>query len=292
MTTSTNLEDKIFKTVFKNTPIPALIIEPKSTVIIESNKAANLLYGMNVSGKKLSDIHQVTQKEYTSLRKKLLDKKKLTIQTKHVTAKKKMIDVECHMSVVNFNGQSFFYSLNRDVTDELLKKEKLVNEASMDDLTNIPNRRFFINILQSYLANLKRYQEKFSLIYFDIDNFKYYNDHYGHEFGDKILKKTIASISKEKRASDFLARLSGDEFVLIFNKVFNEDNLATICKNLNQIIRKESKHISPPVTVSIGGYLVTKFESYEKILAKTDRAMYRAKKQGGNTFYIANSKTD
>ena len=151
---------------------------------------------------------------------KLLDKKKLTFQTKHVTKNKKIIDVECHLSIIHLKGQSFIYSLIRDITEELINKEKLVNEASMDDLTNIPNRRFFINILQSYLENLKRYQEKFSIIYFDIDNFKFYNDKYGHEFGDKILKKTISSIAKEKRASDFLARLSGDEFVLIFNKVF------------------------------------------------------------------------
>ena len=290
MTTTPSLEDKIFKTFFKSTPLPALIIDPKSAMIIESNKAANVLYGLNILGKKLTHIDQITKKAYLNLRKKLLDKKKLTFQTKHVTKNKKIIDVECHLSIIHLKGQSFIYSLIRDITEELINKEKLVNEASMDDLTNIPNRRFFINILQSYLENLKRYQEKFSIIYFDIDNFKFYNDKYGHEFGDKILKKTISSIAKEKRASDFLARLSGDEFVLIFNKVFREDNLATICKNLNQTIQKESKKISPPVTVSIGAYLVTKFESYEKILAKTDRAMYQAKKQGGNTFYIASNQ--
>ena len=62
MTITPSLEDKIFKTFFKNTPLPALIIDPKSAMIIESNKAANVLYGLNILGKKLTHIDQITKK--------------------------------------------------------------------------------------------------------------------------------------------------------------------------------------------------------------------------------------
>jgi diguanylate cyclase (GGDEF)-like protein/PAS domain S-box-containing protein len=289
---STTDNDKLIKIAFEKAPLPALLIDPANKIIIKANQAANKLYGINIEGKNVRHINYYNDKEYSHLREKLFNKKIAVFQTKHITQNKKIIDVECHVNVISYQGKKIFYSLIRDITEELVRKEKLISDASVDELTGIPNRRFFISMLQTYLENLKRYQEKFSLIYFDIDNFKYYNDQYGHTFGDQILRNTVTSIVKEKRASDFLARLSGDEFVLILNRVLNQNDLATICKNLNQVIQKNSKKVSPPVTVSIGGYLVSKFESYESIIAKIDRAMYTSKRRGGNSFHITSSTSD
>jgi len=281
--------DKFFKLIFERTPLPALVIDPVDKIVLKANKAALKLYGINLEGKNVSRINYYPDKNYVPLRDQLTRRKITSIQTKHIVEKNKIIDVECHVSVISHEGRKLFLTLIRDITNETAKKEKLINEASMDELTQIPNRRFFITILENFLENLKRYNEKFSLIYFDIDNFKYYNDQYGHAFGDQILKNTVRSINKEKRAGDFLARLSGDEFVLILNRVLNESDLAKICNNLSAVIKKSSTHVMPPVSVSIGGYLVTKFESHEKIIAKIDRAMYTSKRRGGDSFHIVSS---
>lgn len=281
MSKTSSKEDRLLHISFDKAPLPGLMIDVQDQTILKANKAAKEFYGLNLIKKNINCIHYDTKNEFTSLKQKIS-----VIQTKHIARNKKIRDVECYINLIQLEAKKIFYVLVRDITDELIKHEKLVNEASIDELTKIPNRRFFITILQSYLENLKRYQEKFSVIYFDIDNFKYYNDHYGHKFGDQILKKIVGYISKEKRASDFFARLSGDEFVLIFNKVSNTHDLDLICKNLNQAVKDGSKKISPPITISIGAYMVEKFESYEKILARSDRAMYKAKKQGGNCFYM------
>jgi diguanylate cyclase (GGDEF)-like protein len=277
---------------FERTPLAALFIDITSNIIIKANKAAINLYGGALEGENVNRINFHSEQTYVDLRKKVLNKKISVIQTKHITFSKKIIDVECHINVINQQGRKFFYSLIRDVSHELAYKEKLLNEASIDELTGIPNRRFFTTVIQGYLENLKRYNEKFALIYFDIDNFKYYNDQYGHAFGDEIIRSTIKIINKEKRASDFLARLSGDEFILILNRVLNQNDLAKICINLGEIIQKSSMHVNPTVTVSIGASIVQKFDALDKIISRIDRAMYISKKRGGNTFQISTLESD
>jgi diguanylate cyclase (GGDEF)-like protein/PAS domain S-box-containing protein len=284
--------DRLVENSFQTTPIAALFIDTTSKIILRANKAAVKLYGGDLEGKNVSHINFHPDLVYKDLRERILNKKISVIQTKHITFNKKIIDVECHIKVISQQGKKIFYSLIRDITDELIQKEKLINEASIDDLTGIPNRRFFTNVIENYLENLKRYDEKFSLIYFDIDNFKYYNDQYGHAFGDDIIKSTVKIINKEKRASDFLARLGGDEFVLILNRVLNQNDLAKICKNLGEIILKNSKALNPPVTVSIGASIIRKFEAAESAISRIDRAMYAAKKRGGNTFHISTLESD
>ena len=285
-------QELLLKNTFERTPLAALLIDMTSNIILKANKAAIKLYGDDLEGKNVNHINFHPEQTYIDLRKKILNKKISVVQTKHITFSKKIIDVECHINVINQQGRKIFYSLIRDITHEVAHKEKLISEASIDDMTGIPNRRFFTNVIQNYLENLKRYDEKFSLIYFDIDNFKYYNDQYGHTFGDDIIRLTAKSINKEKRASDFLARLSGDEFVLILNRVLNQNDLAKICTNIGAIIKKNSKTLSPPVTVSIGASIIQKFETLDKIVSRIDRAMYVAKRRGGNTFHISTLESD
>ncbi|MEY3106159.1 MAG: hypothetical protein RIT35_322 [Pseudomonadota bacterium] len=282
--------DKLLKLSFEKTPLATLIIDAESNIILKANKMASKLYGFDLEGKHVDRIHYPPEKTYPALRQKLLNKKISVIQTKHITHQKKVIDVECHIHVFSLGGRKVFYSVIRDISKELKYKEKLMNDASIDELTGIPNRRLFRTILQNYLENLKRYQEKFSLIYFDIDNFKHYNDQYGHAFGDEVLKFTVKSINQEKRASDFLARLGGDEFVLILNRVLNPEDLEKICRNLGEIIKKKSKAYNPPISVSIGAHIVDKPGHADKIIALIDHAMYTSKKRGGNTFHIPSLK--
>ena len=283
-------QDKLLKLSFEKTPLATLMIDAESHIILKANKMAIKFYGFDLEGKHVDRIHYYPEKNYLALRQKLLNKKISVIQTKHITHQKKIIDVECHIHVFSLKGRKIFYSLVRDISEEMKYKEKLMNDASIDELTGIPNRRFFLTILQNYLENLKRYQEKFSLIYFDIDNFKHYNDQYGHAFGDEVLKFIVKNINQEKRASDFLARLGGDEFVLILNHVLNPQDLEKICRNLGEIIKKKSKSYNPPISVSIGAHVVDKPIHVDKIMALIDQAMYSSKKRGGNTFHISSMK--
>jgi diguanylate cyclase (GGDEF)-like protein/PAS domain S-box-containing protein len=278
-------QEKLLKLSFEKIPLAALIIDAESKIILKANKAAIKLYGIDLEGKNVERINYYPDKTYFEVRKNIS-----VIQTKHLGHHKRIMDVECYINVISIQGRKVFYSLIRDISEEIKYKEKLINEASIDALTGVPNRRFFITILQNYLENLKRYKEKFSLIYFDIDNFKNYNDQYGHAFGDEVLKLTVKNINNEKRASDFLARLGGDEFALILNRVLNQNDLEKICMNLKTIIKKKSKTFKPPITVSIGACVVDKSENVEKIMSAIDRAMYSSKRRGGNNFHIFSTK--
>lgn len=283
--------DRLVDNSFQINPLAALFIDSTNHIILKANKAAIKLYGGDLEGEDLNRISHPDE-NFKDLSEKILNKKILVIQTKHITLRKKNIAVECHIKLITQQGRKIFYILIRDITHELALKEKLINQASIDELTGIPNRRFFNNVIQNYLENLKRYDEKFSLILFDIDNFKYFNDQYGHAFGDEIIRSTVKSIIKEKRASDFLARLGGDEFILILNRVVNPNNLEKICTHLASNILENSKAIKQNVTVSIGASTIQKFEDLDTILSRIDRAMYAAKKSGGNTFHISTIKTD
>lgn len=177
-----------------------------------------------------------------------------------------------------------------------LEKEKDFAEknALTDGLTGIPNRRYLDDTLKREFLRMKRTRNLLSVIILDIDNFKKFNDLYGHLAGDDCLRKVAATLqSTTGRASDFVARFGGEEFVIILPDTKNYG-----ARIFAERIRKAVEDLSIPhedsdtgnvVTVSLG--VVTahpeKAESLEKILELADNALYTAKKNGRNRFEVA-----
>jgi len=145
----------------------------------------------------------------------------------------------------------------------------------LDDLTGIYNHRHFHEVLPRELERAKRYSQPFCLLMMDIDNFKKYNDTYGHLAGDKLLTNIANLLISSIRCADIDFRYGGEEFVVILPQVGKQGGVEAAKRILNLIKQELS------VTVSIG---VTSFPddgtSKEELINKADSAMHRAKKLG------------
>lgn len=165
--------------------------------------------------------------------------------------------------------------------------------ADTDSLTGIGNRRIFYDKLQQEMERSKRYGNKLALLYLDIDDFKLYNDQFGHTEGDKVLKQLAIILQTNIRKSDISYRIGGEEFAVICPET--DSNKAI---EVAERVRKSfSSHTFSPEdangnkysvnkTISIGIYILQQGESMDTLVSNADRAMYRAKEKGKNRVFI------
>ncbi|MBW4463311.1 MAG: sensor domain-containing diguanylate cyclase [Nodosilinea sp. WJT8-NPBG4] len=169
--------------------------------------------------------------------------------------------------------------------------EKLEELSNLDSLTQISNRRFFDKSLRSEWKRLLRTEKYLSLILFDIDYFKIYNDCYGHLAGDQcLIDITRAAQLVLKRSSDVLARYGGEEFAVVLpdtdlvGAVKIAEEIRETVKNL-QIPNKCMQIDHPYVTISLGiaSQIPKVGQSARDIIRQADQALYQAKAKGRDT---------
>ncbi len=171
---------------------------------------------------------------------------------------------------------------------EKLKEElrRAKEEASIDPLTGLRNRRSFERALSEFFRDYKKFGYPFSVIMLDLDNFKQINDTYGHIAGDKVLREIGNILRNYLRAKDVPARTGGEEFTIILPGITREEAL-TVAERLRKVIANytvehEDTKINP--TASFGVAEVSEdIESPEDIIRKADENLYKAKKAGKNT---------
>ncbi|RLD33470.1 MAG: hypothetical protein DRI73_05440 [Bacteroidetes bacterium] len=180
-----------------------------------------------------------------------------------------------------------------DITEHKNLLKKLHKMASIDALTQIYNRRFFMELGLSEMKRMNRYQGSLSMLMIDIDFFKKVNDTYGHPAGDLILKNTAASFKIVLRDSDIPGRYGGEEFTILLPET-DASGAASIAERLRANVSSFEniyKGVKINITVSIGISHI-KFDTpsdkndYVKILDsllyESDQALYKAKEQGRN----------
>ena len=177
---------------------------------------------------------------------------------------------------------------------ELIAANSQLKSLSLTDtLTGIPNRRSLDDFINNMWKYFKRNKEPVSFLMIDIDNFKQYNDTYGHQQGDKCLKLVATSIKGLLlRESDFLARYGGEEFIVILNNLDKEgvSQVANrVCRGVEALkLAHDSSDVSPFVTISIGVSIINNWEDISSELAinYADNMLYLAKNQGKNCYII------
>ncbi|MFA5392234.1 MAG: GGDEF domain-containing protein [Candidatus Paceibacterota bacterium] len=178
----------------------------------------------------------------------------------------------------------------------LLEKEiqRLKKLVYLDALTNVYNRRGFLEIGGNYFKSFKednpacagrgkhRKNEitSLALIFLDIDDFKKINDKYGHQKGDRVLKQLAKFLKLTLRTTDLIGRWGGEEFVILLVNV-SEVNAQRIAQKLCQLIA-QAKIASLYLTISSGLIIAKKEQILAAIINKADKLMYQAKKQGKN----------
>ena len=164
--------------------------------------------------------------------------------------------------------------------------EKTYKLAVTDGLTQLYNHRYFQEQMIVQLNNYKRYQTPFSLIMIDIDFFKKFNDTYGHQSGDAVLKQVANILKKNSRTSDIACRYGGEEMTVILTNTSNEPAVF-MANKLCQIVR-ETKFVlvnneKVNVTISVGVATINdKVEKPQELIEYCDKCLYKAKENGRN----------
>lgn len=179
--------------------------------------------------------------------------------------------------------------LSRDVTEQRDLEDDLFRRAYVDDLTGLPNRGLIERSCASLIEQSST-EDVFALAFFDLDGFKTINDYYGHGIGDTLLLKIAQRLSTELGPSDILARVGGDEFVLLLSPISSMDQLAAdISRFLARL--KEPFFIEGHEVFSSASIGVSLFPAdgrdYGQLCSNADRAMYRIKGGGkGNVQFF------
>ncbi|AGB40887.1 diguanylate cyclase (GGDEF) domain-containing protein [Halobacteroides halobius DSM 5150] len=166
------------------------------------------------------------------------------------------------------------------------RMEKL---ATKDSLTKLYNHSAFYEHLRELLKNTKENKNDLSLLMLDIDDFKRFNDTYGHQAGDKVLEKMGELLKQNVRDSDIVARYGGEEFSIALPNI-DKTKVLKISNRINKAVRKEKvkyNDLELNVTVSIGVAIYQEGQSAEKLINIADKALYKAKNEGKDQTYIA-----
>ena len=171
--------------------------------------------------------------------------------------------------------------------------QELKRLANLDGLTQVANRRYFDDYLAREWKRMAREQKSLSLILFDVDFFKLYNDYYGHQAGDDCLVKIAQAVKQVvQRPADLVARYGGEEFVLVLPNT-DIDGASVIAKNIQDEllylqIAHEKSEVSRFVTISIGiaCQIPTPDTDSKQMIREADAALYMAKRQGRNRYYL------
>lgn len=184
---------------------------------------------------------------------------------------------------VKLGAIEFFVKVNNSINDysDLIEFQQL---AYIDQLTNLPNRRYLDKYLESQIIISENMGTKLGIAFIDIDFFKKINDSYGHRIGDDVLKMVSKTMSEGIRRSDIIGRWGGEEFIFIIDNT-NEYELERVTEKLRMLVensglRHPEKEIK--VTISIGASIYKAGETAEDIISRTDKLLYESKKNGRN----------
>jgi diguanylate cyclase (GGDEF)-like protein len=168
---------------------------------------------------------------------------------------------------------------------ELNLFEETSHYCKSDSLTGLYNRSYFEEVLKSEASRCKRYQAEFSLVLFDLDNFKKINDTLGQPAGDRVLKSVANLIQSEKRAEDVAVRYDGEEIILVLPGTPKNNALILAERIRRKIERMNLSYQGERIDVTVTGGIATfplDTDIETEIVECADRALYRAKNQGRN----------
>lgn len=194
--------------------------------------------------------------------------------------------LEVSLSPVSIIDQGMVLVLIQDITSSRRAEAKLRHMATHDELTGLPNRALLMDRVEQALANAERSAEQVAVLVVDVDRFKAFNDSLGLAGGDRLLVDLADRLRARVRKSDTVARLGGDQFVLVLSDIRRQEDVSTLAHEIQSGLAA-ARGVGGEawrVTVSIGVSLHPRDGGdAETLLRNADAAMYRAKSEGGDT---------
>jgi diguanylate cyclase (GGDEF)-like protein/PAS domain S-box-containing protein len=202
-----------------------------------------------------------------------------------------------HVNAVrNAAGAATHYvGMFSDITHQKQAQERLEDLANHDALTGLPNRIALSVRLHQVLATARGRNRLVAVCFVDLDNFKPINDTYGHEAGDRVLVEIAQRLKGVIRAADTVARIGGDEFVMLLAEFANMDEIEYTLERILEVLRRPVPIGEEKLAVSASiGVTVHPFDESDTdtLIRHADQAMYSAKNLGRNTWYMYDSADD
>lgn len=205
--------------------------------------------------------------------------------------------IECHSQpqVVHDKVMGRVWCL-RDITAEKTLQDQLIKSATYDSLTNIPNRLLLEDRIEQAIHFAQNSKAQFAVLFIDLDRFKSINDGYGHHCGDELLKIVASRLNIHLRSTDSVARMGGDEFIVLLSPLSAKDDIGYLIQKIQQEIAKpysiegHTFEVSSSIGVSI--YPKDGLDS-QNLIKNADTAMYRSKEIYSNAinFYTEEMNT-
>ncbi len=288
--------------VLTETVIDGIITIDKKESIVFCNPAAKKMFGYNdeiignnitiLMPERFRQAHRMGIKRYLETGSPSIIGK--TIELVALKKDGTEFPIELSLSVWKGDERCYFTGIIRDITERKQMEDslrevnkKLENLSIRDCLTNLYNRRYAYEVLESEYNRAKRYNKALSCLMIDIDYFKRINDLYGHLFGDKVLSYFSSFLSGMIRSTDVISRYGGEEFLIILTEV-NMKGAVDFAERLRDAISRhkvedKEKNIHIALTVSIGVSSYTGHVSdKEELVSHADMALYEAKRMGRN----------
>ena len=286
-----------YRALFERTNDGVVIIDLNWIILSANTQAVELLgYSeteiVGLNSLEFGDPDNLEEMDHR--REQILEGEKLTTFEEVLVRKDgSRVPVELNMALVYaVNGNPCHVQcIMRDITERKNYQLQLEQQALYDPLTNLPNRTLFEDRYQKIHSEID--QSLVAVLFVDLDNFKCVNDEYGHAVGDQVLQELSSRMQGTLRESDTVARMGGDEFVIILDSIRNKMDVSKITEKLlnNIYLPIQLGEHSIQITASVGISIAEKRNLPElDLLKNSDVAMYQAKDSGKNNFKFFDSE--
>lgn len=216
----------------------------------------------------------------------LFDKENTTYTVRGMRKDGQMIYVEFVTDVVKHRNGEFTIAVVRNVTERIENEKQIEFMAYYDELTDIPNRNYFVKTLKNEIKNTKN---KFAVHFVDLDHFKHINDTFGYHFGDQLLKACADRLKNLLIENVFIARMTGDEFLILQRNIKDEEEATQFAEKLIEMFKSPINVDGYEIytSLSIG---ISIYPDYGKepddLIKQADSAMYVIKKDNRNNYKV------
>lgn len=286
-----------------NGALDAIVTIDASGKLIEFNPAAERMFGYaraQVLGRSMSEIivperyrqaHEAGHARFAQTNEKHIFNQRIELVAMRADGTE--FPVELTLTALNEDGLSLVTGFMRDISEQKKAQQEIENFAYYDALTGLPNRRLLVDRFQHAVLLSQRSNTYCAMMFLDLDNFKALNDSKGHDVGDQLLIEVAKRIQHTLRAGDTVARLSGDEFIVILEGL--SSNISIAYQQASEVAQKLLEQLNASYNLGLfefstsGSLGVTLFRddqlnSFDVHLRHADAAMYQAKSTGRNTY--------
>jgi diguanylate cyclase (GGDEF)-like protein/PAS domain S-box-containing protein len=284
-----------FRRLFEAAQDGILILDGTTGLIIEANQFIIDMLGYSrkeLVGRSLWEIGAFldikrSKKAFRELQKKrYIRYEDLPLESKDG----RRMEVEFVSNVYPVNDHKIIQCNIRDISARKQSERKMAYMATHDGLTGLPNRALFYDRFDIATAQANRNNKKVAVISSDLDYFKQINDKLGHDIGDRLLIKIAERLTNILRKSDTVARMGGDEFVMLVPDLIDHNQIVKVIQKIINEVQKQfiinSYKIN--ITISLGIVLYPDDgDNIQKLIKKADKLLYNAKEKGRNTYEIS-----